>query len=87
MSLSPGPHTVVAIRNDTGKETPVDGGLTGLIAELKKVRETLPQNQKNNIKVQGDGKLKVRSLMKVMDACRSAGFENTSMVPPEDFGR
>ena len=39
------------------------------------------------IKVQGDSKLKVRSVMKVMDACRQAGFGNVSFVPPEDQPR
>jgi biopolymer transport protein ExbD len=42
---------------------------------------------KEAIKVQGDGKLKVRNVMKVMDKCREAGFGNVSFVPPEDFGR
>jgi biopolymer transport protein ExbD len=67
------------------KEEQVDGGLKGLKAVLEAKREGL--SQKDNIKVQGDGKLKVKEMMKVMDVCRQAGFTNVSMVPPEDFGR
>ena len=63
----------------------VCAGLAGLVAKLKEMRQEL--TQKDNIKVQGDGKLKVKSLMKVMDACKKAEFKNVSMVPPEDFGR
>jgi len=68
-------------------ENGVDGGLKGLKAALEAKRENLPEGKRDNIKVQGDGKLKVRELMKVMDTCRQAGFKNVSMVPPEDFGR
>src|SRR5262249_49486137 len=67
------------------KEEQVDGLLKGLKDFLVAKREKL--TQKDNIKVQGDGKLKVREMMKVMDVCRQAGFTNVSMVPPEDFGR
>ena len=49
------------------------------------MREEL--QQKDNVKVQGDGKLKVKNLLAVMDACKAAGFENVSMVPAEDFAR
>jgi biopolymer transport protein ExbD len=69
----------------TAREKPIDGGLAGLKRELEETRKDL--SQKDNIKVQGDGKLKVRELMKVMDACRQAGFTKVSMVPPDDFGR
>lgn len=80
--INDGEISALFVRNAEGKESPVDG-LEGLKADLKKRREEL--SQKDNIKVQGDGKLKVRSLMKVMDACKAAGFKNVSMVPPEDF--
>src|SRR4051794_19591698 len=80
-----GAISALAIRNLEGKEQPVDGGLEGLKKRLVQMREEL--QQKDNVKVQGDGKLKVRSLMEVMDACKAAGFKNVSMVPPEDFAR
>ena len=69
------------------REDQVDGLLKGLKAFLEAKRETLAEGKRDNIKVQGDGKLKVREMMKVMDVCRQAGFTNVSMVPPEDFGR
>jgi biopolymer transport protein ExbD len=79
-----GEISAIAVRNLEGKEEPVDG-LPGLRTFLKDKRETL--TNKEAIKVQGDGKLKVREVMKVMDVCRKAGFANVSFVPPEDFGR
>lgn len=58
--------------------------LAGLREYLVKRRETL-QDNKESIKIQGDGRLKVASIIKVMDACREAGFTNISFIPPEDF--
>jgi biopolymer transport protein ExbD len=72
------------IRDNQGVVDGVNGGLKGLTDALIKRREGGLQ-QKANIKVQGDGKLKVRYLVQVMDACRRAGFTNVSMVPPEGF--
>jgi biopolymer transport protein ExbD len=83
--VNDGDISALAIRNIEGKETPVDGGVGGLKDKLIEMRKEL--TQKDNIKVQGDGKLKMKSLLKVMDACKQAGFKNVSMVPPEDFGR
>ncbi len=83
--VNDGEISALFVRNIEGKEEPVDGGLTGLKNYLTKKRGEL--TNKDNIKVQGDSKLKVRSLMKVMDVCRQAGFQNVSMVQPEDFGR
>jgi biopolymer transport protein ExbD len=79
-----GEISAIFVRNLEGKEEPVEG-LTGLRDLLSEKRESL--TNKEAIKVQGDGKLKVRSVMKVMDVCRKAGFNNVSFVPPEDFGR
>jgi len=76
---------------DQAKETPVEGagGDAALLKALKDAlvvkREELAQ--KANIKVQGDGKLKVKEVIRVMDVCREAGFANVSMVPPDDFQR
>jgi biopolymer transport protein ExbD len=84
--VNDGEISALSIHNSsTAREKPIDGGLAGLKRELTEMRKDL--TQKDNIKVQGDGKLKVRSLMKVMDTCRQAGFGKVSMVPPEDFGR
>src|SRR5207253_2349025 len=56
----------LAIRGATGQEEQVDGrGEAAMLARLKakliQKREELQHPAKNNIKVQGDGKLKVRS--------------------------
>jgi biopolymer transport protein ExbD len=83
--VNDGDISALAVRTAEGKEIPIDGGVAGLKAKLTEMRKEL--TQKDNIKVQGDGKLKVKSLMKVMDACKQAGFTNVSMVPPEESGR
>jgi biopolymer transport protein ExbD len=82
--VNDGEISAIFVRNLEGKEEPVDG-LPGLKRFLNNKRETL--TNKEAIKLQGDGKLKVRSIMKVMDACRAAGFKNVSFVPPDDLGR
>jgi len=74
----------IAVRNIEGKEEPV-GNIDGLKKYLNDKRESL--TNKDAVKVQGDGKLKVRSVMKVMDACRQVGFKNVSFVPPDDLQR
>jgi len=78
----------IFVRNIEGKEDPVGNGavaIAGLKRYLAAKRETL--TNKDAVKVQGDGKLKVRNVMKVMDACRQCGFTNVSFVPPEDLNR
>jgi biopolymer transport protein ExbD len=85
--VNDGEISALFIRNIEGKEEPIDGSLTGLRNYLQKRHDEMTGAGKDNIKVQGDSKLKVRSLMRVMDVCRLAGFKNVSMVPPEDFGR
>jgi biopolymer transport protein ExbD len=82
--VNDGEISALSVRNLEGKEEPVDG-LAGLKRFLTAKRETL--TNKEAIKVQGDSKLKIRSVMKVMDACRQAGFPNVSFVPPEDQPR
>jgi len=93
--------TSLFIRNNEGKDEPITPAavaaekedadvreqrlLAALKEDLTKRRDTL--TNKDAIKVQGDGTLKVHSIMKVVDVCRSAGFKNTSFVQPEDFGR
>jgi biopolymer transport protein ExbD len=79
-----GEISAISVRNLEGKEDTVDG-LAGLKKYLAEKREGL--TNKEGLKLQGDGKLRVRSIIKVMDTCRDAGFPNISFVPPEDFGR
>jgi biopolymer transport protein ExbD len=79
-----GEISAISVRNLEGKEDTVDG-LPGLKRYLAEKRAGL--TNKEGLKLQGDGKLRVRSIVKVMDTCRDAGFPNISFVPPEDFGR
>src|SRR5262249_37068066 len=79
--VNDGAISSLTIHNAQGKEQVVEGGLPGLKAQLAQMRADL--QEKNNVKVQGDAKLKVKNLLAVMDACKEAGFENVSMVPPE----
>ena len=79
-----GEISAIFVHKLESREEPVDG-LGGLKAYLKKAQGTVAN--KEAIKIQADGKLKLRSTLKVMDACRQAGFKNISFVPPEDFNR
>ncbi len=69
------------MQDDAGP-TPIDN-LDKLREELKKRHETV--ENKENIKIQGDGKLKWEGVIEVMDVCQQAGFKNISFVPPPDF--
>jgi biopolymer transport protein ExbD len=85
-----GEISALFVQGIDGKPDSVPGSdekslLQGLNDYLTKKRDSL--TNKDAIKVQGDGKLKVRAIIKVMDACRRAGFTNVSFVPPEDFGK
>lgn len=57
--------------------------LEQLTAELKKRSETV--ENKENIKIQADGRLKWEEVVRVMDVCQAAGFKNISFVPPPDL--
>jgi len=81
---SEGGISAIFVRALDGKEEPVNG-LDGLKQYLEKKRESL--THKESIKIRGDNKLRIKHLMKVMDVCKSAGYPNTSLVPPEDLGR
>jgi biopolymer transport protein ExbD len=74
--------SALTLQDEAGPQ-PVDN-LDKLKDELKKRRETV--ENKENIKIQADGKLKWESVIQVMDVCQQAGFKNISFVPPPDFG-
>jgi biopolymer transport protein ExbD len=79
-----GEISAIFVRKLDSREEPVDG-LDGLKNYLKKAQQSV--TNKEAIKIQADGKLKLRGTLQVMDVCRAAGFKNISFVPPEDFGR
>jgi biopolymer transport protein ExbD len=59
---------------------PVGNSLDKLREELK-TRNATAEN-KENIKIQADGKLKWEEVVNVMDVCQQAGFKNISFLPP-----
>jgi biopolymer transport protein ExbD len=64
-----------------------DDAGTGAVDTLDKLREELKSRRatvenKENIKIQADGKLKWEEVINVMDVCQQAGFKNVSFVPP-----
>ena len=67
-----GEISAIFVHKLESREEPVDG-LDGLKAYLKKAQGAVAN--KEAIKIQADGKLKLRSTLKVMDACRQAGFK------------
>jgi biopolymer transport protein ExbD len=73
--------SALALQDEAGQQ-PVDN-LDKLKAVLEKKRETV--ENKDNIKLQADGKLKWDGVVQVMDVCRQAGFKNISFVPPPDY--
>jgi len=54
--------------------------LTDKLAEIHKTADA-----KQSVKIQGDAGLKWRGVIKVMDACRKAGFDNISFAQPPDY--
>lgn len=54
--------------------------LTDKLAEIHKTADA-----KQSVKIQGDAGLKWRGVVKVMDACRKAGFDNISFAQPPDY--
>jgi biopolymer transport protein ExbD len=82
--VNDGTISALEVENRAGKDpVPYDNKLQQLRDYLKKQHATA--ENKDAIKVQGEGKLKWESIVKVMDACRDAGFPNISFVPPPDF--
>jgi biopolymer transport protein ExbD len=61
----------------------IEGGLDGLRKYLQEARKAVAN--KSALKLKGDGRLKWRAVVEVMDVCRQAGFENISFVPPPDL--
>jgi biopolymer transport protein ExbD len=68
----------IALQDDSG---------TNAVDTLDKLRDELKSRRANvenkeNIKIQADSKLKWEEVISVMDACQQAGFKNISFVPP-----
>jgi len=61
----------------------LDDGLRELIRYLKEQRAKA--DEKGSIRVQGDSRLRWEAMVKVMDACRKAGYETVGFMQPPDF--
>ena len=68
----------ISLQDDAG--TVAVDTLDNLREELKARRATV--ENKENIKIQADNKLKWQEVISVMDVCQQAGFKNISFVPP-----
>jgi biopolymer transport protein ExbD len=68
----------ITVQDDAGTN-PVDS-LDKLLVELKARRAAV--DNKENIKIQADNKMKWKEVISVMDVCQKAGFKNISFVPP-----
>lgn len=69
----------LSLQDDAGLH-PVGNSLDNLRDELKKRSETV--ENKENIKIQADAKLKWEEVINVMDVCHQVGFKNVSFVKP-----
>jgi biopolymer transport protein ExbD len=82
-----GEISAILVRALGGREETIAGrdekDLLGRFGDqLEKKRKDL--ENKDAVKLQGDGKLKAKALIQVLDVCRKAGFTNVSFVPPEE---
>jgi biopolymer transport protein ExbD len=73
----------LSLQDDAGAQDIDKASLSVLRDELKKRHEKV--ENKENIKIQAEGKLKWNEVVRVMDVCQQAGFKNISFVPPDDF--
>jgi biopolymer transport protein ExbD len=71
----------LTLQDDAGPQQ-VDN-LAKLRDELKKRHATVANNE--NIRIQGDSKLRWDAMVEVMDVCQQAGFKNISFVAPPDL--
>ena len=78
-----GSISAISVRGADGKEEPINGPdlLGGLKKYLEAKRATV--TYKESIKIRGENKLRIRYLMQVTDACKAAGYTNTSLVSSE----
>jgi biopolymer transport protein ExbD len=83
----------VSVKDDTTGATPVAGGgandpgnvqlYKNLTETLKKMREGAAN--KSGIRVTGDSQLPWEMMVRIMDCCRNAGFDNVGFSPPPDL--
>ncbi len=73
--------SAITVRDLEGKEQLVEG-IPGLKKVLTAARGELEDREA--LRLQGDGRLGVRHLIEVMDACRAVGFTKITFVTPTE---
>ena len=78
--------SMINVEEQSGK-TPVNPPYSKNLKELsdKLTELAATGGVKQSVKIQGDSGLKWRGVVKVMDACRTAGFDNVSFAQPGDY--
>jgi biopolymer transport protein ExbD len=78
--------SALTIRDRTDVHVDYDPALAELQAKLKDVvQQRTQEGKKLAVRIQGDARLKWKGVVKVMDACRKAGFDNVGFVAPPDL--
>lgn len=72
----------IIVRDRTGQDQTVETP-----QELSKLLTKLRQgiDNKDGVKLQGDGRLKWAKVVEIMDVCRKAGFREVGFAPPPDL--
>jgi len=77
-NVNNGRISALTLQDDAGPHQ-IDN-LEKLASELQERSKTV--ENKENIKIQADGRLKWEAVVQVMDVCQQAGFKNISFVQP-----
>jgi biopolymer transport protein ExbD len=77
-NVNNGRISALTLQDDAGPHQ-IDN-LDKLATELEERSKTV--ENKENIKIQADGRLKWEAVVQVMDVCQQAGFKNISFVQP-----
>jgi biopolymer transport protein ExbD len=95
-------EVIVHTRDVESKDQPQDGSMGRIVVKdavgektmdnMEELRRHLERaranlNNKEDIKVQCDGRLKYAFVVQAMDTCRKAGFNNVGFAPPPDLQR
>jgi biopolymer transport protein ExbD len=75
--------SALIVKTDRG-ETAVPN-LDALEKFLKSQHDSQDVQNKDDIKIEAECKLKYGSLMEVIDACRNGGFQKVGFAPPPDY--
>lgn len=80
--INDGTVSQIAIQQREGEATVQD--MEALGQYLDKLRQNEMLSNKDDIKIQADGRLKYAAVVQVMDTCVKAGFQRVGFAPPPD---